>query len=70
MMSQYGRLTFPNGRTGAPVIEGDLAILKTATSAWGKDAPARDRAERDTLRFMAEQPAWRDHPEIKRRLAT
>ena len=26
MMSEYGRLTFPNGRTGAPLVTDDLAI--------------------------------------------
>ena len=43
MMSEYGRLTFPNGRTGAPLIDGDLAIVHVITSGWGKQAPARDR---------------------------
>ncbi|MCA8973428.1 MAG: hypothetical protein KDC98_01840 [Planctomycetes bacterium] len=28
----------------------------------------RDAAERETLEFMAAQPAWRDHTEVKRRL--
>jgi len=43
MMSEYGRLTFPNGRTGAPLIDGDLAIIHVANSGWGAQAPARDR---------------------------
>lgn len=43
MMDEYGRLTFPNGRTGAPVIDGDLVIIHTPTSAWGAHSPARDR---------------------------
>lgn len=43
MMSEYGRLTFPNGRTGAPLIDGDLVIVHVATAAWGKYGPARDR---------------------------
>ncbi|MHC4895813.1 MAG: outer membrane protein assembly factor BamB family protein [Planctomycetota bacterium] len=43
MMSEYGRLTFPNGRTGAPLIVGDLAIVHVVTSGWGAQAPARDR---------------------------
>ena len=42
-MSEIGRLTFPNGRTIAPVIVGDLVITHIVTSAWGKDSPARDR---------------------------
>lgn len=43
MMEEYGRLTFPNGRTGAPVIDGDLVIVHGITSNWGSDGPGRDR---------------------------
>ena len=43
LMERYGRLTFPNGRTGAPVIDGDLVIVRGVTSYWGKQGPARDR---------------------------
>ena len=43
LMEEFGRLTFPNGRTGAPVIEGDLVIVRGITSFWGKQGPARDR---------------------------
>ena len=43
LMERFGRLTFPNGRTGAIAIEGDLAILHAITSYWGADGPARDR---------------------------
>lgn len=43
MMESYGRLTFPNGRTGAPVIDDDLVIIHAITSNWGADGPARDR---------------------------
>ncbi len=43
LMESYGRLTFPNGRTGAPVIEGDLVISRGITSFWGSQGPARDR---------------------------
>ncbi|MCR9247764.1 MAG: hypothetical protein NXI31_22280 [bacterium] len=32
------------------------------------DAPERAAAERQTIAFMAEQPAWRGHPEITRRM--
>ncbi|MCA9424427.1 MAG: PQQ-binding-like beta-propeller repeat protein [Candidatus Omnitrophica bacterium] len=42
-MEEYGRLTFPNGRTGCPVIDGDLVIVRGITSNWGSDGPARDR---------------------------
>ncbi len=43
MMSEYGRLTFPNGRTGAPLVDGDLAIVHVISSGWGPQGPARDR---------------------------
>lgn len=43
MMESFGRLTFPNGRTGTPVIEGDLVIVHAITTNWGKSGPARDR---------------------------
>lgn len=43
MMEEFGRLTFPNGRTGAPVIDDDLVIIHGITSNWGANGPARDR---------------------------
>ncbi|MDF1812435.1 MAG: PQQ-binding-like beta-propeller repeat protein [Verrucomicrobiales bacterium] len=43
MIERFGRLTFPNGRAGAPVIDGDIAIIRGVTSYWGADGPARDR---------------------------
>ncbi len=43
MMERFGRLTFPNGRAGAPVIDGDLMITRAVTSYWGAEGPARDR---------------------------
>lgn len=43
MMEKYARLTFPNGRTGSPVIEGDLVIYRGITANWGRTGPARDR---------------------------
>jgi len=43
MQERFGRLTFPNGRAGAPVIDGDLVITRAVTSYWGADGPARDR---------------------------
>ena len=38
-----GRLTFPNGRTGAPLIVGDLVIMHFIFASWGPMGPARDR---------------------------
>lgn len=43
LMERFGRLTFPNGRTGAAVIDDDLVITRGITSYWGADGPARDR---------------------------
>lgn len=43
LMEEYGQLTFPNGRTGCPVVEQDLVIVRGVTSNWGADGPARDR---------------------------
>ncbi len=43
MMERFGLLTFPNGRRGAAVIEGELVIHHAITSYWGADGPARDR---------------------------
>jgi outer membrane protein assembly factor BamB len=43
LMEEIGRLSFPNGRTGSPVILGDLVIVRGITANWGGDGPARDR---------------------------
>jgi outer membrane protein assembly factor BamB len=43
LMETHGRLTFPNGRVGAPVIDDDLVIMNAITSSWGADGPARNR---------------------------
>ena len=43
LMEEFGRLTFPNGRTGSPVIDGNLVIVHGITTNWGKQGPARDR---------------------------
>ncbi|MEZ5302057.1 MAG: PQQ-binding-like beta-propeller repeat protein [Verrucomicrobiales bacterium] len=43
MMEDFGRLTFPNGRVGAPVIEGNLVIIQGITANWGAEGPPRNR---------------------------
>ncbi|MGI8601719.1 MAG: PQQ-binding-like beta-propeller repeat protein [Verrucomicrobiales bacterium] len=43
LMEMIGRLTFPNGRTGAPIIEGDTVIVHVITANWGAAGPAQDR---------------------------
>jgi len=43
LMEDFGRLTFPNGRTGAPAIHNHLVIFRCVTANWGGDGPAADR---------------------------
>ena len=43
LMESLGRLTFTNGRTGAPTILDDLVIIRGITSNWGADGAAMDR---------------------------
>jgi outer membrane protein assembly factor BamB len=43
MMERYGRLSFPNGRTGSPIIEGNRVIVHGITANWGREGPGRDR---------------------------
>jgi outer membrane protein assembly factor BamB len=43
MMEEWGRLTFPNGRTGSPLIDGDRVIFRAITGNWGGEGAAADR---------------------------
>jgi outer membrane protein assembly factor BamB len=43
LMEEYGRLTFPNGRTASPVVDKDLVITRGITANWGANGPAADR---------------------------
>jgi outer membrane protein assembly factor BamB len=43
LMETLGRLTFTNGRTGGPIIEQDLVIVRGITSNWGGEGAAQDR---------------------------
>jgi len=43
MMEAFGQNTYPNGRTGAPCIEGDLVVVRGVTNNWGSQGPPRDR---------------------------
>lgn len=44
LSAEYGRLTFPNGRTGAPAIDDGLVIVNIINGHWGKvEGPARTR---------------------------
>jgi outer membrane protein assembly factor BamB len=42
-MSEFGRLVFPNGRTGSISLTDKLAIMHMTSSGWGPQGPARDR---------------------------
>ena len=43
LMEEFSRLTFPNGRTGGPAVDGDLVIVHGITANWGSNGPARNR---------------------------
>ncbi|MBI4564515.1 MAG: PQQ-binding-like beta-propeller repeat protein [Planctomycetes bacterium] len=43
MMEAFGRMTFPNGRTGSPLVDGDLVIVRGITSNWGAQGAPMDR---------------------------
>jgi len=43
MSETLGRLSFPNGRTGAPLIVDDLVIIHFIFTSWGPMGPASDR---------------------------
>jgi outer membrane protein assembly factor BamB len=43
LMEEFGRLTFPNGRTASPVVDRDLVIVRGITANWGSQGPAADR---------------------------
>lgn len=43
-METLGRLSFPNGRTGAPVVVEDRVLMHIINAHWGRtEGPARDR---------------------------
>lgn len=43
LMEKLGRLTFPNSRTGSPVVDQDLVITRGITANWGANGPGGDR---------------------------
>jgi outer membrane protein assembly factor BamB len=60
LAEEFGRLTFPNGRTGAPAIDGDLVIYHSVTANWGAEGPPRDRFYAFDKRTG--QPVWSSTP--------
>jgi len=43
LMEEFGRLTFPNGRTASPALFGRLVIASAITANWGAHGPAGHR---------------------------
>ncbi len=43
LMESTGRLTFPNGRTGCPAVDGDVVIINCISANWGAAGPAANR---------------------------
>jgi outer membrane protein assembly factor BamB len=43
MMEKFGRMDFPNGRTGSPAVDGNLVIVNTISSNWGRQGAPRNR---------------------------
>ena len=40
---RFGMNTYPNGRTGAPAIDGDLVVIHGVSNSWGRLGPPADR---------------------------
>jgi outer membrane protein assembly factor BamB len=60
LMEEYGRLTFPNGRTASPVVDQDLVITRGITANWGGQGPASDRFY--AFDKMTGQAVWSSTP--------
>lgn len=43
LMEEFGRMTFPNGRTASPFVDAELVITRCITAAWGAYGPPGDR---------------------------
>jgi outer membrane protein assembly factor BamB len=43
LMEEYGRMTFPNGRTASPIVDKDLVITRGITANWGAQGVPGDR---------------------------
>jgi len=43
LMDEMGKMTFPNSRTGGPLLDGDLAIVHGITANWGGQGVPADR---------------------------
>ncbi|QNN21651.1 PQQ-binding-like beta-propeller repeat protein [Planctomycetales bacterium ZRK34] len=43
LMEAFGAGTYPNGRVGAPVVDGDIVIVNVISTNWGAEGPPRNR---------------------------
>lgn len=63
LMEEMGRMTFPNGRNGSPVIHRNLVIIHCMTANWGAHGPAQDRFYAFNKKSGA--PMWVSAPGIR-----
>ncbi|MCM8538246.1 MAG: PQQ-binding-like beta-propeller repeat protein [Lentisphaeraceae bacterium] len=62
LMEKFGKMTFPNGRTGAPVIFGDTVVIHGISANWGKQGPPRSRFY--AYRKDDGTPVWNSTPGV------
>lgn len=60
LMEEFGRLTFPNGRTASPAIDKDLVITRGITANWGAQGPGADRFY--AFDKKTGEPVWASSP--------
>ena len=65
LMEEFGRLTFPNGRTASPLIDADLVITRGITANWGTQGPGADRFY--AFDKKTGEPVWASSPGARRR---
>lgn len=63
MLEEYWRLTFPNGRTGGPVVDGEYVIFRGITANWGTTGPPGDRFY--GFDKITGELAWYSSPDIR-----
>ena len=63
LMEEMGRMTFPNGRNGSPVIHRNLVIIHCMTANWGAHGPAQDRFYAFNKKSGA--PMWVSAPGVR-----
>jgi outer membrane protein assembly factor BamB len=60
LMEEYGRLTFPNGRTASPLLDADLVMTRGITANWGTQGPGGDRFY--AFDKKTGEPVWASSP--------